>query len=219
MDIVSLNHIFKYSKLLRYAVLLLLNFVFFGVAGQKVRNSMDQRFTEHYHVLSGDTSIMNGEYKLYYKTTLIEKGGYNKGKRCGIWTFFNLGGNFEFQYDFDRDSLLNIAGSDYYKLRNERPCLFLGSPLVPYVYISSMVGYPLDAIEKGIKGKVVLTLRISETGEILDRFISHGLNDMMDSTVLKAARNFPENWEWIPAKRMGENIESLYNITVFFDLD
>jgi TonB family protein len=198
--------------------ILLLNFLLTNVSGQRVRKSMDQRFVEHYSVLAADTTQMHGQYMMYYKDLLIEKGSYRYGKRSGKWTFFNLGGDFEFQYDFDSNTLLRIAGSDFYKLRNERPSLFLGSPLVPYVYISSMVGYPLEAIEKGIKGQVVLTLKISDKGEILDRYISHSLNEMMDSAVLKAAMNFPEKWEWIPAKRMGVNVESLYNITVFFDL-
>lgn len=196
----------------------LFNMLITEASGQKVRLSMDQRFIEHYSVLAADTTKMHGQYLLYYKNVLIEKGSYRSGKRCGKWTFYNLSGNFEFQYDFDSDLLLRSAASDYYKLRNERPSLYLGSPLVPYVHISSMVGYPLKAIENGINGKVVLTLRISENGKILDRYISHSLNELMDSAVLNAAINFPKTWEWIPAKKMGVNVESDYNITVFFEL-
>lgn len=206
-------------RIFRLIVGLVIILITNDLLAQRIRKSMDDRFTEHYHVLKSDTTKKDGEYKLFYKSTLVEKGCFKKGVRSGVWTFFNLGGNFEFQYDFDSDSIIQIAGADFYSRRNERPSLFLGSPLVPYVFISNKVGYPLEAIEKGIKGKVVLTLKISETGQIIDRYISQGLNNMMDTAVIKAAWSFPENWEWIPAKRGGEPIESLYNITVYFELD
>ena len=213
------NRSVPFRKRCLWGALVLIMLPLLPLKGQKVRNSMDCRFTEYYNVLATDTSKMDGAYQMFYKETLVEKGTYSLGRRTGIWTFYNLGGSFEFQYDFDTDSLMRLAGSDIYHRRNERPSLFLGSPLVPYVFISSMVGYPLEAIEKGVKGKVVLTLRISEEGKILERFISQGLNSMMDTAVLNAAWKFPETWEWIPAKRGNQKVESLYNITVFFDLD
>lgn len=198
-------------------VFILVNLFVNNIQGQKVRDSYDKRFKEYYNVLPSDSTIFDGEYKLFYKSTLIEKGAYKNGKRSGIWFFYNLGGSFEFEYDFDNDSLLNIAGLEFYKRRNQLPSLYLGSPLVPYVFISSKVGYPKEAYDKGIVGKVVLTLKISEEGEIVDRYISESLNEIMDSAVLKAAWNFPESWEWIPAKYDGVKVKSLYNITVFFD--
>lgn len=209
------------NKMRRYAglVIALIMLAHIPLTGQKVRKSMDQRFTEYYNVLAADTNKMDGSYQMFYKETLVENGTYSQGYRTGIWTFYNLGGSFEFQYDFDKDSLIRLAGSGIYHRRNERPSLFLGSPLVPYVFISSMVGYPLEAIEKGVKGKVVLTLRISDEGEIMEKFISQGLNPMMDTAVLNAAHKFPETWEWIPAKRGDQKVESFYNITVFFELD
>lgn len=213
----NISRLFKPNRV--FFIIFFLNMVFVGGSAQKVRNTMNNRFTEHYEVMASDTNKLDGDYALYYKTTLVESGIYFKGERKGIWTFYNLGGDFEFEYDFDRDSLLRFTRSEYYKLRNDHPTLFLGSPLIPYVYISSMVGYPDEAFVKGIQGKVVLTLRISDEGKILDRYISQSLNGIMDSAVLKAAWSFPDTWEWLPAKRMGENVESYYNITVFFDID
>lgn len=209
----------NHSRAIKWGCLLALLLLHVPLMSQKVRKSMDHRFTEYYQVWGRDTSKMDGPYQMFYKETLVETGSYSQGRKTGLWTFYNLGGSFEFQYDFDTDSLIRLAGSDIYHRRNERPSLFLGSPLVPYVFISTEVGYPNEAIEKGIKGKVVLTLRISEEGEIIERFISHGLNSMMDTAVLNAAWKFPDNWEWIPAKKGARKVESFYNITVFFELD
>ena len=185
----------------------------------KMRKSMNNLFTEHYRVSDSDTSVLNGKYELYYKSNLIEKGRYDNGKKAGIWTFYNLGDLFEFQYDFNKDSVIRMAGSEYYAVRNYIPPIFLGSPLVPHLFISSSIGYPLEAINSGIEGKVVLTLLISTDGYIIDSYISEGLNNMMDKNVLKTVDYFPKEWKWLPAKRNGDIIESTYNITVHFDLD
>ena len=185
----------------------------------KVRKSMNNLFTEHYYVSETDTSVWDGKYELYYKSHLIEKGRYSDGEKAGIWTFYNLSDFFELQYDFTKDSVLRIGGSEYHAIRNYIPPLFLGSPLVPYLYISSNVTYPLEAINKGIEGKVVLSLVISDEGEIIGNYISESLNKMMDNVVLKAIEKLPDNWKWLPAKRNGIRVESFYNITIHFDLE
>ncbi|MDR2929103.1 MAG: energy transducer TonB [Cytophagaceae bacterium] len=185
---------------------------------QRMRRSADKLFTEHYQVKDEDTSVWDGKYELYYKSNLIERGRYKEGKRSGSWMFFNLGSLFEFQYDFTRDTLLRRAGSEYHEMRNFFPPLFLGSPLIPYIFISSRVGYPVEAIDNKVEGKIILTLVISTEGKIVDSYISKSLNEMMDEIVLKTAEDFPDDWEWIPAKKDGVKVESPYNITIHFDL-
>ena len=210
-------------KLLHHTRLLLIFIIVLSpaISAQKLkmRKSMNNLFTEVYQVSNADTSVWNGSYEMYYKTHLIEKGSYSDGEKADIWTFYNLGNLFELQYDFTKDSVLRMAGSDYHAVRNYIPPLFLGSPLVPYLFISSSISYPLEAINSGITGKVVLTLVISDDGEIIDSYISESLNKMMDKVVLDTVENIPDNWEWLPAKRNGAKVESAYNITIYFDLD
>ena len=193
----------------------------FQVYAQKlqIRKWADNRFTEHYQVSESDTTLFEGKYELYYKSHLIEKGQYKNGERSGIWTFYNLDNFFEFQYDFPRDTLLNFAGSEFYNRKNYTPSIFLGSQLIPFIHILNAIGYPSEAYDKRIEGKVILTLIISTSGDIVESFISESLNELMDEIVLDTVKGFPKHWKWIPAKKNGEKIESNYNITVFFDLD
>ncbi|MCL2073433.1 MAG: energy transducer TonB [Marinilabiliaceae bacterium] len=198
--------------------LILINF---EVSAQKVytRKLKDTRFTEHYQVLNNNHNVLDGKYELYYKKHLIEKGRYQNGERAGIWNFFNLNSLFEFQYDFTRDILIKQAGEDFFIRRNYTPPLFLGSPLIPYIYILDSLGYPIETYNNNVEGKVVLTLIISTEGKIIECFISESLDESTDKDVLNVVKTFPDDWKWIPAKKDGVKIESAYNITVFFDLD
>ncbi|WP_132434987.1 energy transducer TonB [Natronoflexus pectinivorans] len=188
-------------------------------SGQKTRTFHRGQMIENYHVLPSDTSIKHGTYRLHYKTHLIESGQYHKGKKVGVWIYFNLGNAFEFQYNYDLDSIVRIAGHERQSvLRFESPCLFLGSPLVPYVFLLNKVGYPLDAFEEGISGKVDLYLVISPDGEIVHRYVGSSDHRFLTSAVLKASREFPDEWRWIPERRQNRKVESTYKITIFFDL-
>ena len=191
------------------------------LSAQKVhtRKLQDTRFTEHYQVLDGNHDILDGKYELYYKSHLIESGRYKNGERIGIWNYYNLNRLFEFQYDFTRDVLLKMAGQDIFIRRNFTPPLFLGSPLIPYIHILDSLGYPIETYNNNVEGKVVLTLIISNEGDIVESYISESLDPSTDRDVLNTVRNFPETWKWIPAKRDGVKVESNYNITVFFDLN
>lgn len=209
----------KQEICLLIAVCVILNITSISAQKPLTRKLADTRFTEHYRVLDNDTAILDGRYELYYKQHLIEKGQYKNGIKSGIWSFYNLNNLFEFQYDFTRDTLLKIAGSRYYADRNYTPPVFLGSPLIPYIHILKAIGYPSAAYDNNIEGKVVLTLIISETGNIVDSYISESLNDMMDKVVHNTVKGFPQTWKWLPAKLNGVKIESTYNITVLFDLN
>ena len=202
-------------------VLILLFSITLSASGQKMHNRKlsDNRFTEHYRVSENDTSVLDGKYELYYKSHLIEKGQYKNGIRSGTWTFYNLNNFFEFQYDFTRDTLLRISGNKYYDRRKYIPPIFLGSPLIPYIHILKAIGYPSDTYQNKIQGKVILTLIISETGDIVNSFISESLDETTDAVVLNTVQGFPKSWKWLPARREGVKVESNYNITVIFDLD
>jgi hypothetical protein len=193
----------------------------FSVSAQKLltRKLADTRFKEYYRVSEKDSAVLEGKYELYYKTHLIEKGQYKNGERSGIWSFYNLNNFLEFQYDFTRDSLLRIGGSKYYDRKKYIPPIFLGSPVIPYIHILRIIGYPSESFENKIKGKVILTLVISERGDIVKSFISESLDDQTDAIVLGTVKSFPSTWKWLPAKKEGKIVTGEYNISVIFDLD
>lgn len=180
---------------------------------------MNGQLIEHFYVSEKDTSKKHGPYELFYKTHLIESGQFRDGRKVGVWTYCNLGNVLEFKYDHDQDSLVLIAGGEQQSmLAQTSPCLFLGSSLVPYAHISSLVGYPVKAFDKGMEGKVDLFLVISPEGQIIKRYT--GANDprLLSTPVLKASYSFPKEWLWVPERQNNQKQESIYKITILFEL-
>lgn len=203
------------------AVYLLLVFsALTGVNGEKKTTVlMNGQLIEHFFVSNKDTSIKHGPYELFYKTHLIESGQFMEGRKVGVWTYCNLGNVLEFKYDHDRDSLVLIAGGEQQSmLAQTSPCMFLGSSLVPYAHISSLVGYPAKAYDKGMEGKVDLFLVISPEGQIIKRYTGAHDPRFLATPVLKASYSFPEEWLWVPERQNSQKQESIYKITILFEL-
>ena len=174
-------------------------------------------FTSEYHVLSSDTSIKEGAYRLFYKNRIIENGSFSENKRSGIWQFFSLNGVLEYEYDFNSKKILKLAGKNSQDLKNETPCLFLGSPLIPYLYIVNKMHYPEKARDKKIGGRVILVLKINGKGELWSMYLYKKLDPLLDKEVMRVARTFPESWQWLPATLKGKKIEGEYTIAIEFD--
>ncbi len=211
--------VFSASKL---CLIIIICFLFnTNIVNAQLAGTFDrEHLIENFEVYPGDSTIKHGNYQLFYKSHLIESGFFNKGVKSGIWTFFSLGNVFEFQYDFDNDSIVRISNPEQQLLLGlESPCLFLGSPIVPYLFLLSEVGYPLKAYQEGIHGKVDLYLIISENGEIIHRYTGKIQHSILSAAVLKASYNFLPEWRFIPERRNNKRIKSLYKITIFFELD
>lgn len=191
------------------------------VDAQKRRSVlMNGQLIEQYYVSKEDTTLKHGAYQLFYKTHLIESGQFREGQRVGVWTYCNLGNVLEFKYDYDQDSLILIAGGEQQsRLSEESPCMFLGSSLVPYAHISTLVGYPAKAYDKGLEGKVDLFLVISPEGRIIKRYTGPHDPRLLAAPVLKASSSFPDDWLWIPERRNNQKQESIYKITILFELN
>lgn len=172
-----------------------------------------------YHVLKSDTSVLHGPYALYYKSHLVEAGRYTHGQRTGVWTFLNLGRVLEFKYDYDADSIVLVAGYEEQRaLAQNSDCMFLGSSLVPYAHLTSLVGYPSAAYEADIEGVVDLYMDISAEGAILRRYLGPGAPPELGDAVLEASRQLPEDWRWLPQRVKGKKQRSLYRISIHFEL-
>jgi protein TonB len=133
------NKIYSLGNIGRIFSIMLL-FTHFEVFAQKtitVRKEIKgrlkyQSYSEKYHVLKDDRSIMHGLYEVFdSKNRLITsgyyregkkdsiwteyniwehfvaaEGRYSEGKKAGIWTFFKDADTVELKYDFDSDSVL-----------------------------------------------------------------------------------------------------------------
>ncbi len=176
-------------------------------------------FTQEYYVQKADTSVKNGSYKLFYKKKIIEVGNYIENRKSGLWQYFSLDGIFEYEYNFDKKRVVKISGEEKDELKQMTPCLFLGSPLIPYLYIVNNIHYPEKARKLKLGGKVILALKISKEGELWSIYLYQKLEPVLDSEVMRVARTFPDNWQWLPATRNGVFVDGEYLITIEFELD
>lgn len=179
-----------------------------------IRN--DLTFRMEFEALKSDTSIRNGYYRLFYKDKIIERGQYVSGKRAGLWRFYNLKGVFDYEYDFETRRVTQMSGE--WDVNSETPCLFLGSPFIPYHFLRS-INYPQEAYDMNLKGKVVLTLKINTEGKMWSYYLSEKTHPLLDAEVMRVMATMPKSWEWVPATRFGQPIDSEYVITIYFDGD
>jgi TonB family protein len=195
--------------------------VTFSSQGQSLqqKRSRDGHFFKVYDVLASDTAIKHGQYQLFYKDKLIENGSHKEGRPCSKWQFFSLDGVFEFEFDFDENRLVKLSGERGTQMTYQTPCLFLGSPIIPYIYIVDRMRYPDKAKELDIQGRVVLALKINKQGELWSMYLYEKLHPLLDSEVMRVARTIPDHWKWLPATQNGIAINGEYHIAIEFEMD
>ena len=176
-------------------------------------------FREVYFVNENDTSVRHGLCYVYYKDRIIEKGAYGQDIKIGGWRYFSLSGVFEYEYNYDINKLVYINGLNRHDLKKRTPCLYKGSPLIPYLYVVTNLGYPVEAKEKNIEGKVVLALMVNTEGKIYGYYIAEKLHPIIDNAVMNVAKTIPDDWVFLSATHMGERIPGKYYITIEFELD
>ncbi len=206
--------------LIRYLSVVILYFCFLNTSAQETTllTKKYDFFYEQYYALKNDTSIKHGRYFRKYKGFMIERGVYKNGEKNGRWVYFSLNGVFEFEYDYNTKKVTKIANRQTPDEYLETPVFFDGSPLIPYIYIVNHIDYPQIAKNQDIKGKVTLAVSVNTEGKPVQLQIIHKLHPLLDKEVLRVAKTFPRNWNWIPATYNGQNAVSEYHIDVQFEL-
>ncbi|WP_430816453.1 TonB family protein [Carboxylicivirga sp. RSCT41] len=179
----------------------------------------DGLFKEVYWVNALDNEMRNGKSSTYYKGKVIEQGQYKENKRVGIWRFYNLESILDYEYDFDKNELLMVSGIDRHDLKRKSPCLFLGSPLIPYLFLVNNLSYPMKAIDNDVEGEVILALKINQEGKVFGFYIYQKLHPVLDRAVIDCVKTMPNDWRFIPATNMGQVVAGEYHITIEFDLE
>ena len=152
---------------------------------QKQITKVDGLFKQVYWVEKNDTSIKQGRYILYYKGRVVERGVYEKNAQVGGWQFFSFDNIFEFAYDFDTKKILKLSGEEGKNIHIQSPCLFLGTPILPYMFIVKKLAYPVKAKDLEVSGRVVLTLRVNKKGKVYGYYISEKMHPILDKAVMR----------------------------------
>ena len=175
-------------------------------------------YTEKFRVLASDTSCRHGDYQMIYKNRVVEKGPYKKGVRSGEWFFWGLENQLEFVYDYDNQALSKVLPHDGHVYTSRTlPCLFLGSPLIPHLFICRRVFYPVKEHGTSVDCQVILSLKVNSRGRMTGYELVRESKPAFNKAVLDAAAQIPKSWRWVPARDGGRFIDSDYRITIIFD--
>lgn len=188
--------------------------------GRQVLKSHDGLFYEEATALAQDSvPVFDGPYKLFYRGSLVEQGSYERGNRVGLWEFRNYHGIAELRYDYDAERpvyMLPHEGKVYSK--SQYPCVFLGSPIVPYYFILCNVFYPQSEGNNKAGGKVILSIMVDSRGHMTGYRVKEASSENFADAVRRAADSIPvAQWRWVPARKAGKNVPGVYDMTIFFD--
>lgn len=179
---------------------------------------VDSIFESSYTVLASDTSVRDGHYELTYRGQKIEEGQYRLGKKVGEWKYWNLQRMVELKYDYTRGAPTYVMRHMGYKYdQRNYPCIFLGSPLIPFYFITQRVYYPKSEAGRS-GGEVVVGLEVDERGRMVGWKIKRTASEAFAEVVSKAVSKIPQDrWRWIPARANGKRVRGWYDITIVFE--
>lgn len=92
---------------------------------------------------------------------------------------------------------------------------FPGGDVACMKWLSENVKYPAEAVEKGIKGRVIVQFVVTKDGKITDAEVARSVDPLLDAEALRAIRSMPD---WEPAQRDGQNITVKYSLPITFSL-
>ena len=178
-------------------------------------NRQEGLYLYSYQALASDTSVKHGGYELLYKNRTLERGTYRRNQRVGAWQFFNLNNALEFSYDYTKKKVSQFEHSsdDSYDV----PSFYLGSPLIPYFFMVSKLHYPGVEMDNDSEQEVLVSLRISKEGKMTGIRLVKNSRAAFNESVMNAAAQLPDYWEWLPAQKNGVAVESDYIIKIIFE--
>lgn len=159
---------------------------------------------------------------------LIKSGKYMNGKRVGLWEFYNHESKLEQSFDYSTNELVYYKISDkeknkkfnvinnggINKLKLDRPPLYLEGSMDINSFIVSNTHQPIQAMEKGISGKVEITFTIDSEGRTSNHRVTKGIGWGCDEEALRVVKLIPD--EWLPGILDGKAVSVEYTLSINF---
>lgn len=84
-----------------------------------------------------------------------------------------------------------------------------------YKWLLENINYPVEAIEEGVQGKIIVEFVISTTGEIENARVLRGRHPALDKEAIRVVKAMPK---WTPGSNNGKPVKVLYTLPVTFKL-
>jgi hypothetical protein len=191
---------------------------------QTQKKTLSRHLREVYDVPKKDWKIKDGPYFVINDDgAKVVKGAYDNGKKSGIWSFLNAGGDVLQQYDFSHDSLLysavdsgSIVHTDFQLL--EFPANDNDKIQAPYKIGGSEYGFyllfddrdiPADVKSATSTASMTYVLTISAKGELESYTLLFSGSVILDKIIHRSIRGLPADaLEFSPAKINGVGVRS-----------
>jgi hypothetical protein len=191
---------------------------------QTMKKTLSRHLREVYDVPKKDWKIKDGPYFVINDDgAKVVKGAYDNGKKSGIWSYMNAGGDVLQKYDFSHDSLLysavdssSIVHTDFQLL--ELPANDSDKIQAPYKIGGSEYGFylifddrdiPADVKSATSTASMTYVLTISAKGELESYTLLFSGSVILDKTVHRSTRGLPaEAMEFSPARINGVGVRS-----------
>lgn len=211
-------------------LLLLLAFRTFSQDHQTMKKTLSRHLREVYDVPKKDWKIKDGPYFVINDDgAKVVKGTYANGKKSGIWSYMNAGGDVLQKYDFSHDSLLysavdssSIVHTDFQLL--ELPANDSDKIQAPYKIGGSEYGFylifddrdiPADVKSATSTASMTYVLTISAKGELESYTLLFSGSVILDKTIHRSTRGLPADaMEFSPARINGVGVRSKLTYTI-----
>ncbi len=93
------------------------------------------------------------------------------------------------------------------------PATTLSDPAIVKRYFEQALVYPKDALNKGIKGRITVTLEVMPDGKTQNYSVERGIEPMMNAEAIRLARHIL----WKPAMFAGQPQKTVERLTIEFN--
>ena len=121
----------------------------------------------------------------------------------------NVQGNNQLTSEADK-----IYTGKIYDVVEEMP-EYPGGPEALFKYLSENIKYPEEAEEKGIEGRVIITIIVEKDGSISEVEVVNHVNPLLDNEAVRVIKSMQR---WIPGKQNGKTVRVKYTVPITFKL-
>jgi TonB family protein len=218
----------KYNKIKEYYYVLKDN--------KTVRDGSYELYLNDYLMESGyyKNGRRDSVWQVFHRNgSVLSQKWYSQGKPMGIWHFYNGRGIEEWSYDFAAGKTTielsppssSTADIAYYQPDSGRwvsghpdtPLLLLRGNSEWLSFLNRNLRYPDEAVNKGLTGKVVISIAVDEQGQITGFEIIESAAPALDLEAMRVVKLYP--FQFIPAERNGKKIKAQFHQPIVFHLE
>ncbi len=173
---------------------------------------------ENYFVSNLDRKFHGKQTNWFKNGTLKSEIHFSYGKKGGSSTHYWENGTKKRNDTYKNGILLNgdcwdIDGNkiDYYNFVIQPK--FPGGSKGLAAYLSQSIKYPRNSRTSSIRGKVIVSFKIQEDGQVADVQIIKGVNLVLNNEAKRVVQNMPK---WAPGLRNGTPVASELSIPIVF---